>query len=356
MGLQALGYEIAVAGVNQWNGVALVSRVGLEDVQVGFDGMPGYGEPVATESRAIGAVCGGVRIWSLYVPNGRKPDDPHYLYKLDWLATLRAEAGPWLGEDAALVGDWNVAPRDEDVFDMAQFAKSTHVTPKERAAFQGFLDDGWVDVVRPHTPGSGRLHLLGLLPAALRAEPRPAHRLHPRLPLAGRPGDPRVHRPGGARRPGCLGPRPRARRPGPRFLMRRPDVVGVGVAAAATGVFVVHGFDGDLTRDLAPLRVRRAAGRRRGAAVRRRDEPRRARWRTWCPGSGRPRPGWSAPTTCSACGCSSWCSRWPACGSSTSSAATCTRTGWPASSPPGCWCASRASSPTPPGVRARRPR
>ena len=92
MGLQALGYDIAVAGLNQWNGVALLSRVGLEDVEVGFADMPPYGDPAAAEARAIGATCGGVRIWSLYVPNGRKPDDPHYVYKLDWLARLRETA------------------------------------------------------------------------------------------------------------------------------------------------------------------------------------------------------------------------------------------------------------------------
>jgi exodeoxyribonuclease-3 len=153
MGLQALGYDVAVAGTNQWNGVAIISRLGIEDVEIGFDGMPGFGEPVAAESRAIGAVCGGLRVWSVYVPNGRKPDDPHYLYKLEWLTTLRAEAQQWLAGDAVIMGDWNVAPRDEDVFDMAQFATSTHVTPRERAAFQAFLDDGWVDVVRPLVPG-----------------------------------------------------------------------------------------------------------------------------------------------------------------------------------------------------------
>ena len=124
MGLQALGYDVVVAGSNQWNGVAILSRIGIEDVEVGFDGMPGYGEPVAAESRAIGAVCGGLRVWSVYVPNGRKPDDPHYVYKLEWLRTLRAEAHQWLDGDAVIMGDWNVAPRDEDVFDMAQFAKS----------------------------------------------------------------------------------------------------------------------------------------------------------------------------------------------------------------------------------------
>jgi exodeoxyribonuclease-3 len=153
MGLQARGYDIAVAGLNQWNGVALISRVGLEDVTVGFDAMPGYGDPLAAESRAIGATCGGVRLWSLYVPNGRKPDDPHYLYKLEWLARLRKAAGEWLGGETALVGDWNICPTDADVFDPAQFRNSTHVTPPERAAFQGFLDDGYVEVTREHAPG-----------------------------------------------------------------------------------------------------------------------------------------------------------------------------------------------------------
>jgi exodeoxyribonuclease-3 len=108
MGLYALGYDVAVAGTNQWNGVGLVSRVGLDDVEVGFDGMPMWGDPAAAESRAIAATCGGVRVWSLYVPNGRKPDDPHYRYKLDWMARLRDAARPWLDGTTALVGDWNV--------------------------------------------------------------------------------------------------------------------------------------------------------------------------------------------------------------------------------------------------------
>jgi exodeoxyribonuclease-3 len=92
-------------------------------------------------------------VWSLYVPNGRKVDDPHYHYKLDWLARLREAARGWLTEDVCLVGDWNIAPTDEDVFDITRFATSTHVTPRERAAFQGFLADGYVDVVRPHASG-----------------------------------------------------------------------------------------------------------------------------------------------------------------------------------------------------------
>ncbi len=155
MGVEAMGYDVAMLGHNQWNGVAILSRVGIADVQAGFPGMPQWGDPLADEARALGATCGGVRVWSLYVPNGRKVDDPHYHYKLAWLARLRESAKPWLGEDTALVGDWNIAPQDDDVFDIAAFAKDTHVTPPERAAFQAFLDDGYADVVRPHTPGPG---------------------------------------------------------------------------------------------------------------------------------------------------------------------------------------------------------
>lgn len=151
MGLQARGYDVAAAGFSQWNGVAIISRVGLEQVEVGFPGMPEFDG--AAEARAIGAVCGGVKIWSLYVPNGRKIGDPHYTYKLEWLARLQAASAAWTGTPTALVGDWNIAPLDEDVFDMAQFATSTHVTPPERAAFQTFLDNGFTEVTRTHVPG-----------------------------------------------------------------------------------------------------------------------------------------------------------------------------------------------------------
>lgn len=157
MGLEAMGYEVATLGHSQWNGVAIASRVGLADVQHGFEGMPAYGDPLAAEARAIGATCGGVRVWSLYVPNGRALGDPHLDYKLAWLTALRDTATGWLTAEpdvqVALTGDWNVAPLDEDVFDMAQFAKSTHVSPPERAAFQAIVEAGYADVVRPHTPG-----------------------------------------------------------------------------------------------------------------------------------------------------------------------------------------------------------
>jgi len=153
MGLQSMGYEIAASGFNQWNGVAIISRVGLDDVTVGFEGAPGWGDPLETEARAVGATCGDVRMWSLYVPNGRKPGDPHYDYKLEWLDRLHAAAAPWVGDGTVLAGDWNIAPTDEDVFDITRFATSTHVTPPERAAFQRFLDSGYVDLVRPHISG-----------------------------------------------------------------------------------------------------------------------------------------------------------------------------------------------------------
>jgi exodeoxyribonuclease-3 len=159
MVFNAIGYEVAHVGFSQWNGVAIVSRGGIDDVQVGFDGQPCWGEPEETVARALGATCGGVRIWSLYIPTGRTPTDPHYTYKLDWLAALRETAAGWMAQDPeaqiALTGDWNIAPQDDDVWDMRVFASSTHVTPPERQAFQAIVDAGYDDVVRPYTPGPG---------------------------------------------------------------------------------------------------------------------------------------------------------------------------------------------------------
>ncbi len=156
---EALGYEVAHLGHSQWNGVALLSRVGITDVERGFPGMPDWGDPPAAEARALGATCGGVRVWSLYIPNGRTLDDPHLQYKLDWLAKLRAAGQTWLKDDPqaqiALVGDWNVAPTDDDVWDVAKFEGATHVSAPERAAFAGVLDAGYADVVRPYTPPPG---------------------------------------------------------------------------------------------------------------------------------------------------------------------------------------------------------
>jgi exodeoxyribonuclease-3 len=154
-----LGYQVAHVGYSQWNGVAIISRVGLDDVEIGFPGQPCWGEDPDAEARALGATCGGVRVWSLYVPNGRTLTDPHYQYKLQWLAALRETAAGWLAADpdapVALVGDWNIAPENDDVWDMAVFAHSTHVSPPERAAFRAIVDAGYADVVRPLAPGPG---------------------------------------------------------------------------------------------------------------------------------------------------------------------------------------------------------
>lgn len=156
---EALGYEVAHHGLNQWNGVAIASRVGLEDVRVGFDGMPGWGDPAVPEARAIGALCHGVRVWSLYVPNGRALDDPHLGYKLTWLEALAVAGRGWLGEDPdaqiALLGDWNIAPTDADVWSVAYYEGRTHTSPGERAAFRSVVDAGFADVVRPHTSEPG---------------------------------------------------------------------------------------------------------------------------------------------------------------------------------------------------------
>ena len=161
MAFLAAGYEVAHYGHDQWNGVAIASRVGFEDVRKGFDGQPGFGKGEAdpvTEARALGATCAGVQVWSLYVPNGRTVEDPHYRYKLEWLAALRDTADSWLRDDTgaqiALTGDWNIAPRDEDVWDMAVFRDSTHVTGPERTAFAA-IEQSYVDVVRPFAPGPG---------------------------------------------------------------------------------------------------------------------------------------------------------------------------------------------------------
>ena len=145
-----LGYQTALYGTGRWNGVAILSRSGLDDVRRGFTAEPGFPDP---EARAISATCAGCRVWSVYVPNGRAPDSEHYAYKLRWLAALRAavaeEAGSETGRRGGLVvtGDFNIAPTDDDVWDPAAFADATHVTPAERAALAALREVGLRDVV-----------------------------------------------------------------------------------------------------------------------------------------------------------------------------------------------------------------
>lgn len=166
----ALGYEAAVHGDGRWNGVAVLSRVGLDEVTFGFPGEPGYrgepvepvllaaageGEPPVPEARAIGVTCGEVRFWSLYAPNGRTPQSAHYAYKLEWFAALRLALADELahgkpesgGRPLVACGDFNVAPTDADVWDPAWFVGATHVTPAERAALADLRALGLADVV-----------------------------------------------------------------------------------------------------------------------------------------------------------------------------------------------------------------
>jgi len=148
MPIQALGYEIAAHGNGRWNGVAILSRVGLTDVVRDLVDQPPYEDVI--ETRAIGATCGGVRVWSLYVPNGREPDHDHYAYKLKWLSALRATAAAEMAAAPdqlyALTGDFNIAPTDADVWDISLFTDSTHVTPDERAALAALIELGLTDI------------------------------------------------------------------------------------------------------------------------------------------------------------------------------------------------------------------
>jgi exodeoxyribonuclease-3 len=142
------GYAVARHGEAQWNGVAILSRMGLDDVVVGVADAPGFPRP---EARAVSATCGGIRVHSVYVPNGRVPDSEHYHYKLAWLAALQEMVGS--GPEAAMVcGDMNIAPTDIDVFDPDAYVGQTHVTPPERAALAKLQALGLRDVVRDRWP------------------------------------------------------------------------------------------------------------------------------------------------------------------------------------------------------------
>jgi exodeoxyribonuclease-3 len=142
------GYEIALHGEPSWNGVAILSRAGLDDVVTGIAGGPGFPHQ---EARAVAATCDGIRVVSVYVPNGRVPESEHYQYKLAWLAALKEVIAT--GPDATMVlGDMNIAPTDDDVFDPDAYIGQTHVTAPERAALGELQSLGLRDVVRERWP------------------------------------------------------------------------------------------------------------------------------------------------------------------------------------------------------------
>lgn len=150
---EALGYESFHHGQGQWNGVAILSRVGIEDPIGGFgDG----GEP-DQDARIAWATCGGVRIASCYVPNGRSLDHEHYQYKLRWLDRLAADLDGQCrpDDDIVVCGDFNIAPDDRDVYDPKKFESETHTSAAERERLQALVDWGLVDVFREHHDDSG---------------------------------------------------------------------------------------------------------------------------------------------------------------------------------------------------------
>lgn len=153
MAFGALGYGAVHHGEGRWNGVAIVSRVGIEDVVAGFDD----GREPDPDARALWATCGGIRVCSVYVPNGREVGHDHYRYKLDWLGRLRGHLDRHHGPDEELVvlGDWNVAPDDRDVWDPAHFEGCTHVSAAEREAIADVVAWGLVDTLRTRYPDSG---------------------------------------------------------------------------------------------------------------------------------------------------------------------------------------------------------
>jgi exodeoxyribonuclease-3 len=156
------GYDVVAHGLNQWNGVAFASRLPMTDVETSFTGQPGFlkgaeGPDQPLEARALGVTVDDVRLWSLYVPNGRGLDDPHLVYKLEWLARLRSAATAWMsanpGAPVAYLGDYNIIPTDADNGDPSIIVgQSTHVSPDERASFAAFAEMGLVDTVRPLVP------------------------------------------------------------------------------------------------------------------------------------------------------------------------------------------------------------
>ena len=149
------GYEVQAHGLNQWNGVAIASRLPMTDVRRDLPAQPGYantGDPIV-EARAMSAEVEGVRLWSLYVPNGRELGHAHYDYKLEWLRVLRDEAVRASDQLVAYLGDYNIAPLDHDVWSMAAFEGSTHVSQPERDAFNALIGAGLTDVVRDYAEG-----------------------------------------------------------------------------------------------------------------------------------------------------------------------------------------------------------
>jgi exodeoxyribonuclease-3 len=147
MAFQALGYDSAHCGQGQWNGVAILSRIGLDDVVAGFSDQA---EDDRDEARLLWGTCGDVRIGSVYVPNGRSVGSSHYEDKLAWLNRLQHHVETTCDPtgDLVLCGDFNVAPDDRDVWDPTKLHGGTHVSGPERAAVAALDNWGLHDTFR----------------------------------------------------------------------------------------------------------------------------------------------------------------------------------------------------------------
>ena len=156
LSFSALGYDSAHYGQGQWNGVAILSRVGLDDVVANF--APGI-EP-DPDARIITATCGGVRVSSCYVPNGRALDDDHYTYKLSWLERLlvHLERDTKPAADVVVAGDFNIAPTDVDVYDPRRFVGATHVSEPERSRLTALKEWGLTDLFRQQHPDAANVY------------------------------------------------------------------------------------------------------------------------------------------------------------------------------------------------------
>jgi len=148
LAFSALGYDSVHHGHNQWNGVAILSRVGIEDVSSGFDTQAV--DPYEGDARVLAATCGGVRVVSVYVPNGREVDSEFYERKLAWLEVMHDWLAATQHADAelAVLGDFNVAPEDRDVHDPKAWEGQVLASPPERAALQGLVGLGFTDAFR----------------------------------------------------------------------------------------------------------------------------------------------------------------------------------------------------------------
>ncbi|MBM3674149.1 MAG: exodeoxyribonuclease III [Actinobacteria bacterium] len=157
MAFSALGYDAAHHGQGQWNGVAILSRVGLDDVHTGFG--DGAVDPYEGDARLIAATCGGIRIVSVYVPNGREVPSEFYDRKLEWFERLAewVESQHSSDDPLMILGDFNVAPEDRDVWSPKAFVGSTHVTEPERAAVRRLEEWGLHDAFRHVYPDQDRL-------------------------------------------------------------------------------------------------------------------------------------------------------------------------------------------------------